>query len=111
MTDRQTALTSHAGREIVEPARRDDRQIICPDCGVVVSASKGSHPAPENCPAEKLWGWQCRTCENTMPSNALEEDAPTFNERMTAVEVTLRDGSTRLAPAPKTAVQDGDSDE
>ena len=104
--ERQTALTSHAGREVVEPVRDDERNVRCPDCDEVVSASKGSHPAPDNAPTAKIWGWQCAVCENTLPSNALREDAPTFNDRMTAVRVTFRDGNGRLVPAPKTHVDD-----
>ena len=107
-TDRQTALTSHAGREIVEPVRDDERNVRCPDCDEVVSASKGSQPAPDNAPTAKIWGWQCAVCDNTLPSNALREDAPTFNDRITAVRVTFRDGSERLVPAPKTHVGGGE---
>lgn len=107
--ERQTALTSHAGREIAEPVRDDDRNVRCPDCDQIVSASKGSHPAPDDAPTERIWGWQCGVCENTLPSNALREDAPTFNDRITAVEVTFRDGSDRLVPAPKTHVEGGET--
>ncbi len=107
-TERQTALTSHAGREIAEPVRDDERNVRCPDCDKVVSASKGSHPAPDDAPTDRIWGWQCGVCENTLPSNALRENAPTFNDRITAVEVTFRDGSQRLVPAPKTHVYSGD---
>lgn len=108
-TERQTALTSHVGREIAEPVRDDERNVRCPDCDQIVSASKGSHRAPDGTPTEKIWGWQCRICENTLPSNALREDAPTFNERMTAVRVAFRDGHERLVPAPKTHVIGGES--
>ena len=102
--ERQTALTSHAGREIAEPVRDDERNVRCPDCDQVVSASKGSHPSPDEEPTNKIWGWECDICENTLPSNTLEEDAPTFNDKMTGVRVTFRDGHERLVPAPKASV-------
>jgi hypothetical protein len=109
-SERQTALTSHAGRDIAEPVRDDERNVRCPDCDQIVSASKGSHPAPDDAPAEKLWGWECRICENTLPSNALREDAPTFNDRITAVRVAFRDRHERLVPAPMTYVSGGERD-
>jgi hypothetical protein len=105
----QTALTSHDGRAIVEPARDDDRRIRCPDCDQDVTATKGSHAAPEDCPADKIWGWQCRTCENTLPSNAVAADAPTFTDRITGLEVEFRDGHERVVPAPAAHVEEVDA--
>jgi hypothetical protein len=96
-----------AGDRRTSPRRREERPL--PDCDQIVSALKGSHRAPDDAPTEKIWGWQCRICENTLPSNALREDAPTFNERMTAVRVAFRDGHERLVPAPKTRVVGGES--
>jgi uncharacterized C2H2 Zn-finger protein len=107
--ERQTALTSHAGREVAEPVRDDEQNVRCPDCDQIVSASKGSHPTHDDAPTDRIWGWQCDICENTLPSNALQEGAPTFNDRITAVKVAFRDGHERLVPAPKAHVSRGES--
>lgn len=105
MAAQQSTISSHTGRELVEQVRRDDdRGVYCPDCGSEVTASKGSHPAPDGCKAGKVWGWQCRSCQNTFPSNALKEDAPTFNDRITAIKATPRGGEERWIPVPASAV-------
>ena len=106
---RQSSLSSHTGCEVVEYVRDGEdltAAVTCPDCGADVSASKGSHPLPDAVPAERTFGWACTECENTFPSNATGADAPMFNDRMTAIRATFRDGHERWIPVPKAALPD-----
>lgn len=107
----QTALTSHTGREIVSGVRGDDRGIYCPDCDQEVTATKGSHALPEYLDAERGWGWECDACENVMPSGCLQADAVTFNDRITGLEATFRDGSEDWIPVIARSVKEADGDE
>lgn len=100
----QTSLESHAGREVVAYERDPEgglkSPVRCPDCGQDVTASKGTHPLPDDCAADRAFGWACETCENTMPTDVVHPDAPTFNDRFTGLEVEFRDGTERLIPVP-----------
>ena len=108
MSDVQTALTSHTGRAVVRPDRpAEGRGVLCPDCEQDVAATKGGQPLPDDAPATRAFGWKCRPCENTIPCNAVGEDAPMHTDRMTAVTVTFRDAGEGFVPVPNTAVTEG----
>lgn len=96
----QSSITMVNGRELVHHERGDDRGVYCPDCGQEVTASKGTHPLPDHLEAERAYGWQCSACKNTFPCAAHAEDAPTFNDRMTGLYATFRDGSNKWIPVP-----------
>jgi hypothetical protein len=101
----QSTIASHTGREIVEYERgEDNRGVYCPDCGQEVTATKGSHPAPEDFEAGKIWGWQCRDCQNTLPSNTQSAEARGFNDRIVGIKTSPRGGEERWVPVPVSSV-------
>jgi hypothetical protein len=104
---RQSSLSSHTGRAVVEYERGSgslSSGLFCPDCGQGVTNTKGGQPLPDGCGADRTFGWQCRACENTLPSNANGPDAPTFNDEMTAIKVEFRAGHERFVPVLKTSL-------
>lgn len=99
----QAVLTRNPDdREIVHHDT-EDRRIICPDCGGDVSATKGGHPLPEDAPAQRCHGWQCRACANTMPCTATGPEAAMYVDKIVGVEVTYRDGTTEWIAFPESA--------
>lgn len=98
----QTSLSRSPALELVEADRDRDADIgmplRCPDCGQDISASKGAQPTPSG---RTTHGWRCAACNNVAPCHAHRPDAPTWNDRIEAVEVTFRDGSARLIPVVK----------
>jgi len=110
-TAEQTTIGSHSGREIVEYERGSDglgRGVYCPDCGQEVTATKGSHPAPDDCDADKIWGWECRDCKNTLPSNTHSAEARGFNDRIVGIKANPRGGEERWIPVPVSSLEKGE---
>ena len=104
--------TLQADNSELQVARNDpyERGVYCPDCGADVARSKGGgKPMPDDAPVDACFGWYCGECKNTMPSNALREDAPGFNDQMTAVRADFRDGVERLIPTSKSAIEEVES--
>ena len=106
----QSSIAAFSGLELVDPVRKpDERGVFCPDCHQDVSQTKGSHEASEEIPAEKVWGWFCESCNNILPSRTHGSDAPTFNDRITAVRGQPRGSeSERWIPVPASSVSGGD---
>ena len=95
----QVALSRDPDRRQVAEIDRDGHTPICPDCGADVAASKsGGKPLPGIVP--ECFGWSCKCCNLTFPSNCHGPEAPGFNSRMVGIEVQFRDGSTRYVPVP-----------
>lgn len=111
VTSEQSTIGAHSGREIVEYERGGDglgRGVYCPGCGQEVTATKGSHPAPDDCEADKIWGWQCRDCENTLPSNTQSAEARGFNDRIVGIKAKPRGGEERWIPVPASSMERGE---
>lgn len=92
--------------DVREVARlvRDKRKPMCPDCGSYVGHTKsGGKPLPHT--NVKTFGWECRNCNLTFPSNCHGRDAPGFNDSMAGFKVEFRDGETRWVPVPERYVQ------
>ena len=99
MSGEQAALSRTPDVREVAQLERDEYKPTCPDCGSYVGHSKGGGKSLPGILPE-CFGWECRDCNLTFPSNCDGRDAPGFNNSMAGLKVEFRDGQTRWVPVP-----------